>query len=231
MEFDLDKHTILLVLSGSRSYGTNTPSSDYDYKGIAIPPLEYYFGYAKNFEQAEEQVNKGHDADKTVYAIRKFFKLAADCNPNILEVLYAPEKCHVFSTQWSDLLLDNRDLFLSKKARFSYAGYAHSQLKRLKGHQVWLNNPPKERPSREAFGLPPEKDKKIGRSNIGLVPALKKVGYDFSAEAISSLQREKEYMHALDTWNNYCHWKKHRNKDRAAMEAKYGFDEIGRAHV
>lgn len=224
MDFNLKDHTILLSLTGSRAYGTNIETSDYDYKGIAVPPLSYYFGYSKNFEQSEELVSKGHDADRTVYAIRKFFKLAAEGNPNILEILFSPEDCRVITTYWSDLLVENRDLFLSKRLRYSYSGYAHSQLKRLKNHREWLLHPPSHAPTREEFGLPPEKDKRIGKSNVNLVPALEEMGYSFSAEAISSLQREKEYLNAMDVWKKYSNWKKNRNKDRAALEAKYGFD-------
>jgi len=231
MEFDIDEHTIFLSLSGSRAYGTNIATSDTDYKGIAIPPPRYFFGYSKNFEQKEELVSKGHPADKTVYGIRKFFKLAADCNQNIIEILYTPDDCKVVTTQWSDLLLDNRDLFLSKKAKYSFSGYAHSQLGRLKRHREWLTHPIKIRPTREAFGLPPENEKRIGKSEVNLIGALKEVGYDFSKEAIGALQREKEYLNAVDQWRKYSNWKKNRNKKRAALEAASGFDTKHALHL
>ena len=43
---------ILLVTHGSHAYGLNTPTSDLDIKGIAIPPREYFLGFANSFEQA-----------------------------------------------------------------------------------------------------------------------------------------------------------------------------------
>lgn len=40
----LEHRTILLTKYGSHCYGTNTPTSDLDYKGVCIPPPEYYLG-------------------------------------------------------------------------------------------------------------------------------------------------------------------------------------------
>lgn len=54
MDFDLKKHTVLLVVAGSRAYGTFTPTSDVDVKGVAIPPEEYRLGYLHRFEQADK---------------------------------------------------------------------------------------------------------------------------------------------------------------------------------
>ena len=40
----LKNRTILLTRTGSHAYGTNTPESDEDYRGVCIPPPEYYLG-------------------------------------------------------------------------------------------------------------------------------------------------------------------------------------------
>lgn len=150
----LPERTFLFTRTGSQAYGTALPSSDIDYKGIAVPSKEYFYGFLNIFEQAEQ-----HEPDITVYDIRKFFRLAADCNPNILEVMYASEEDR-FPNQTdrqfhtAELLLDNRDQFLSRKVQYSYSGYAIAQLKRLKSHRKWLLNPPTTPPSRKEFGLP-----------------------------------------------------------------------------
>ena len=47
---DVEKNTILLCLTGSRLYGIDNADSDYDYKGICIPPVKYFFG-TSSFEQ------------------------------------------------------------------------------------------------------------------------------------------------------------------------------------
>lgn len=66
--------------------------------------------------------------------MKKFVKLAAAANPNILELLYIPEEHHIFVHDMFKLLLESRDLFLSKKARHSYSGYAFSQVNKCKSH-------------------------------------------------------------------------------------------------
>jgi hypothetical protein len=146
----LKDRTILLVTHGSHAYGLNTPTSDIDLKGVAIPPSEYFLGFQSRFEQAE-----GKDPyDLVVYDIRKFFNLAAECNPNIIEVLWADESTFRILTPLGRRLVDARARFLSRKARFTFSGYAHAQLKRIQLHHRWLKTPPTHAPTRAEFNLP-----------------------------------------------------------------------------
>ena len=141
--------TILFARHGSHAYGTNIATSDTDYKGVAVPPKEYFHGYLKRFEQAECK-----DPDSVVYDIRKFCALAADGNPNIIEILWCDERDIMYATSAGEKLLEAKDLFLSKKARHTFSGYAHAQMKRIKGHHRWLVSPPTREPVREDFDLP-----------------------------------------------------------------------------
>jgi predicted nucleotidyltransferase len=145
----LRERTILLVTHGSRAYGLNTPTSDVDIKGVAVPPAEYFLGFNQRFEQGESK-----DPDMVVYDVRKFFSLAADCNPNIIEVLWADEGDFRVLTPEGQRLREARKLFLSREARFTFSGYAHAQLKRIRLHHRWLESAPPEKPSRAEFGLP-----------------------------------------------------------------------------
>ncbi|MCU0656572.1 MAG: nucleotidyltransferase domain-containing protein [Polyangiaceae bacterium] len=146
----LKDQTILLVTHGSHAYGLNTPTSDIDLKGVAIPPREYFLGFQSRFEQAE-----GKDPyDLVVYDVRKFFNLAAECNPNIIEVLWADESTFRILTPLGRRLVEARALFLSRKARFTFSGYAHAQLKRIQLHHRWLKTPPTHAPTRAEFNLP-----------------------------------------------------------------------------
>jgi len=150
MQFDTNKHTIFLTLTGSRVYGTHTQESDYDYRGVVIPPREYFLGYLHRFEQSEQ---KG-EADKTLFGIRKFFGLAADNNPNIIELLYIPTKYWQTSSHLWERIVENRHLFLSQKAYHTFRGYATSQLKRMNTHRQWLLQGDLQKPQRKDFGLP-----------------------------------------------------------------------------
>lgn len=141
--------TVLLVRHGSHAYGTNTATSDEDFKGIAIPPRPYFLGSQFRFEQAELK-----DPDLVIYEIRKFFNLAAACNPNIIEVLHTDPADHFVVDPIGEVILDNKDKFLSKRIKHTFMGYSISQLKRIKTHRRWILNPPDAPPTRESLGLP-----------------------------------------------------------------------------
>ena len=51
LPFDIATQTIMLGLSGSRSYGTETPTSDTDYKGVLIPPQRFFWSPFARFDQ------------------------------------------------------------------------------------------------------------------------------------------------------------------------------------
>jgi len=227
MNFSIDDHTIYLTVHGSRAYGTNLDTSDTDFRGIAIPPKEYFLGYSFVFEQNEQ-----HDPnDKVVFDIRKFFRLASDCNPNVVEILYTDPSNQIKVDKLGERLLENRELFLSRKARYTFAGYAHSQLKRIKTHRSWLLSPPKGKPLRSDFGLPEEGNKIVSGSTMGAFDELSSSGYSFGSDVMQVIQKEKQYASALHHWQQYEKWQKNRNKDRAALEAQHGFDTKHALHL
>jgi uncharacterized protein len=145
----LKNHTVYLTLHGSKAYGTNIEFSDDDYKGFCIPPKEYFLGCQHKFEQAEL-----HEPDTVIYDIRKFFNLAAASNPNIIEVLYTDSSDYILVDEIGEMVINNRDKFLSKRIKHTFSGYSISQLKRIKLHRRYLLNPPKVYPTRSALGLP-----------------------------------------------------------------------------
>lgn len=227
MQVDVVKSLIYLVQHGSHAYGLARPESDLDVKGILIPPVEVVLGYNTGFEQAinNEQLhaylNRG-DLDSVVYGLQKFFKLAADCNPNIIELLWADNSDILFWTGAGKVIRDARDLFLSLKAKHTFSGYAHAQLKRIETHRRWLLDPPKKRPERADFGLPDTK--LVDGSALGTVNTLESSGHKFSTELMAAIQKEKRFAAALAQWKQYENWKQTRNPKRAELEAQYGYD-------
>ncbi|MFT7519868.1 MAG: putative nucleotidyltransferase [Kiritimatiellia bacterium] len=169
--FDLRAHTQLLTVAGSRAYGTHTGHSDVDLKGIAVPPTRWFYSYHLNFAQADRpqdiavfepllNVEERAATERTklegvVYGMRKFCRLAADANPNILDVLFCREDEVRLCTDTGRALRNARHLFVTAKARFTFAGYASSQLKRIRTHRRWILHPPAHKPQREQFDLPP----------------------------------------------------------------------------
>ena len=158
----LESNIIFEAIMGSHAYGLNTPESDEDFRGVCIAPKDYYLGLY-HFEQLEEKAGK----DRVVHDIKKFVMLAKDCNPNIIEYLFAPEDCIVKTTKTWEKLQSQRHLFLTKKAKFTYSGYAFAQLKRIKTHRAWLLNPPVKKPERADYGLPTQE--KLSPELIGAI--------------------------------------------------------------
>jgi predicted nucleotidyltransferase len=132
----LEERTILLSPTGSYAYGTNTETSDHDYKGICIPPVDYYLGLeafneynnsgGKNFKNTKD------DVDVNIIHINKFVKDAMQGVPNNIEILFVRPKDYVKVTPLGQLLVDNRHLFLSKAIKNRFGGYANSQIQKLK---------------------------------------------------------------------------------------------------
>jgi predicted nucleotidyltransferase len=145
----LPERTILFCRHGSHAYGTNIATSDEDFRGVAIAPREYYLGALSRFEQAVM-----NDPDFTVFDIHKFVSLASQCNPNVIEILFVDDSDRLHVSTLGERLLEMRDLFLTKRVRHTFAGYAHSQLKRIKTHHRWLMNPVEVEPTRADHGLP-----------------------------------------------------------------------------
>jgi predicted nucleotidyltransferase len=231
MHFDLDSRTILLVRHGSHAYGLNTATSDLDVKGVCIKPADCYFGFLKRFEQAELMVSKGHEQDRVVYSLDKFAALAADCNPNIIEVLHVDDSDVLKCDPYGERLRAMRDAFLSKKAKFTFSGYAYAQLKRIKTHRAWLLNPPKTPPTRAECGLPD--GMKVSSSELGSFESLlaKGVELEMPKDVMTLFVRERAYQSALTHWKQYENWKATRNAARSALEAAHGYDTKHGMHL
>lgn len=168
--FDLQARTILLSMSGSHAYGTNRPDSDVDVKGVCVAPRSYREGFLGRFEQAEKAPNMApfipllreplrgiaerDGLDGTVFGIDKFFKLASDCNPNVIEILWTVPEDRLICTPEGARIIEARTLFLSRKALYTFRGYAISQMRRIQGHRRWFLDPPKAPSTRGEFGLP-----------------------------------------------------------------------------
>ena len=121
----LKDRLIFLTLGGSYSYGTNVETSDVDVRGCALNSPADLLGLT-NFEQV---VNT--QTDTTVYAFNKLIKLLINCNPNTIEMLGCKPEHYFLLTDTGRMMIENRKLFMSKRAVHSFGGYATQQLRRL----------------------------------------------------------------------------------------------------
>ena len=115
----------LLAISGSYGYGTNREGSDIDFRGVTLNLPSDLIGLT-SFEQFEDQ-----DTDTVVYSFNKLIKLLLNCNPNTLELLGLDDDQYLIKTGIGQELLDNKMLFLSKRAADSFGRYAGAQIRRL----------------------------------------------------------------------------------------------------
>lgn len=168
----LSENLIYVTLGGSQSYGLNNELSDVDVKGICVTPRKVENDLFLNFEQAEnsqfieEKLThlknpKNPKFESTIYSLRKFFILASNVNPNIIEMLWTDKSDHYVCEPLMEKLLMNRNKFLSSKAKFTFSGYAHAQLAKIERHRKWIVQGELTQPNRSDFGLPDLKSKGI----------------------------------------------------------------------
>lgn len=231
MNFDIDKHTVYLTTYGSHAYGTSTPESDVDVRGFAVAPKSHVQGFAYTFEQCERNDCSG--LDSVIFDIRKFCKLAANCNPNIIETLFVDGLDVRMMHPAGSLIRTNRDLFLSRKVRATFSGYAMDQLHKIKVHKGYLLNPPAHKPTREEFGL--TANMKITPDMMGafdkMVGSPEWEGVEVAPNVMELVQREKQFKAAADRWKQYENWKAKRNPKRSQMERDFGYDGKHALHL
>lgn len=134
------KYEIFRCQAGSHAYGTSIPTSDKDERGVCIAPPQFSLGCMFTADQAKIE---GEDTE--IYELAKFMRLAANSNPNLIELLYVDEDNILFMDPAWKKIRAHRHLFLSKKAKHSFSGYAMAQMKRIKGHNKWIVSPQSER--------------------------------------------------------------------------------------
>lgn len=224
MNFDVEKARIFECVTGSRLYGTATTESDYDFRGICIPPMEILLHPFMNFDQKDSGFE---EKDRTIYGLNKFFKLCADANPNIIELLFVPKKYTLLSTPVWDMILKNKHLFISKKAKHTFTGYAFSQLNAIKRHRQWFINPPDRKPLRSDFGLTDSP-----KISFALIKAMGTLNKDLlKDEIVDEYNKEKLYRETKENWDHYQEWMKNRNPKRRELEEKYNYDCKHASHL
>lgn len=121
----LGDRVIMIGLGGSHAYGTNIETSDLDVRGCALNSKEEILTN-QHYEQFVDE-----KTDTTIYAFNKLISLLCNCNPNTIEMLGLKPEHYLYLSPVGRELLNNKDLFLSKKAAQAFGGYATAQLRRL----------------------------------------------------------------------------------------------------
>ena len=156
----VEQRTIFIGLAGSHGYGLNRPDSDYDYRGVFIAPKKYYLGF-DNIQQKDSGWDEpgifpfiDGNKDTVIYELRKIIQLLSGANPNVLELLWLNN--YPVLTPVGQHLINHRKIFLSKKVKHTYSGYAFAQIKKMESHRKWLLNPPQKKPLPSDFDIEDE---------------------------------------------------------------------------
>jgi predicted nucleotidyltransferase len=215
------------TIHGSRTYGLATESSDTDLRGVFAPPPLAFHGFREVPDQIEPS------AERVLYEIRKFFRLAAACNPTVIEILFTDPADHVTVSPEGQQLLERRSEFLSRLAGDSFGKYGLAQLHRIRTHRRWLLSLPKGKPERASYGLPERST--IPRDEQGAVEAMLGDGRlaetDLPSSFLALLDRERQYRSAIREWQQYQQWTRNRNPVRAELERQFGYDTKHAMHL
>lgn len=117
---------LLEGIVGSTAYGLATATSDVDKLGVMQLPTEHFLGLSSPHESSLSEVTT--EPDVTYHDVGKFCRLALQCNPTVMELLWIPDELYTRRNYAGQELVWMREDFLSaNRVRDAYMGYAQSQ--------------------------------------------------------------------------------------------------------
>lgn len=133
---------IVKMKFGAHLYGTATPESDVDYKGIFLPTKEELLlgrvPKSHNYSTGkDESRNTRNDIDIELYSFHYFIKLACDGQTVAMDMLHAPGDMILQKSKIWDAIVKNKQKFYTKNLR-SFIDYARRQASKygIKGSRI-----------------------------------------------------------------------------------------------
>ena len=128
-------------IRGSHLYGLNNKFSDVDTSGVYVCTRDELFGCYCYKPQVSDARH-----DNTWFEIGELVRLLLKSNPTVMESLFVPEdkvlgRVHPLM----QILIDNREQFISKQCFNPFFGYAKSQIEKARGLNKKIVNPVTER--------------------------------------------------------------------------------------
>lgn len=137
-----DREVVVEMVFGSHLYGTDTPKSDHDFKGIVLPSKEEIFlGRIPNTLSSstgrDDLKNVKGDIDRDWYSLHYFIKLACAGETCVLDMLHAPEDMLLQTSVIWEQIMEYRSEFYTKSLN-ALVGYARRQAAKygIKGSRV-----------------------------------------------------------------------------------------------
>jgi len=128
------KETQLIAYRGSKAHGTFIPaedensSDDIDLISMYMNPVEHYLGLFSHRETIESFVD---EYDIVSYEFKKLVRMLLNSNPNVMSIFFLDNEHFLKKTFYARAILDNKELFLSKRVYTTYVGYAHSEFNKI----------------------------------------------------------------------------------------------------
>lgn len=126
---------------GSQAYGLALPTSDEDRGAVYIMDKNDIYGFT------DAQINQVNDEknDTSWYEIGKYLDLLCEGNPTMIESLFVPEKHIKYMHPAFKVIYDNRDMFVTKRIKGSFSGFATNQIAKARGLNKKIVNPVTEK--------------------------------------------------------------------------------------
>jgi predicted nucleotidyltransferase len=133
---------IVKMKFGAHLYGTTTPDSDVDFKGIFLPTKEELLlgrvPKSHNYSTGQDESrNTKNDIDIELYSFNYFIKLACDGQTVAMDMLHAPENMILQKSKIWEAIVKNKEKFYTKNLK-SFIGYARRQASKygIKGSRI-----------------------------------------------------------------------------------------------
>lgn len=138
---------LIKAQAGSHLFGTNTPSSDKDYKGVFLPTADQILlgSYSESISKTTGDAvskNSKDDIDIELYSLKKFCKMVSRGDTAALELLFTPDDMIIEKDPLWNEVMKIRDELLSSQVS-AMIGYARQQANKygIKGSRMGtLNN-------------------------------------------------------------------------------------------
>lgn len=138
-----ERNLIVKMIFGSHLYGTNTPRSDMDYKGVFMPTAEEILlgkiprSINSSTKKRGDDKNSAEDVDTEFYSLHYFISLACEGETAALDMLHAPANMLIESSPIWDEIVANREKFYTKNLK-AFIGYARRQASKygIKGSRL-----------------------------------------------------------------------------------------------
>lgn len=238
----MDKRDIIFECKvGSQMYGTATPESDTDYKGVFLPSIDDLTSLSAkcpdewdmSVKSKDEDGKNTKDAvDRQYYSIQKFLSNAMNGQPWALEMLFAPKEMVIISTPEWDIVQQHLQFFMCKNIAGFY-GFAKNQAERavIKGENlnhiqnlISLLDKHKSKSSAKIFQHLYSDDEGSFFIMKGIPERVKKEYSESGAEVITVAGRKFDVGLSLKKFQSSLQDMEQKYGDRVRTAANDGFD-------